>query len=101
MTRIHRTGAWLAVTALLLASSLALAQGSQEKTQPTQGEKHAVVKVKGMSCPFCAFGLNKHLQRLAGGKNVDVSLEKGEAYINANPNTSLPHASTPTPPPYA
>ena len=40
-----------------------------------------IVKVKGMSCQHCVKAVTKTLQSLEGVKNVEVSLEKGEAKI--------------------
>jgi len=40
-----------------------------------------IVKVKGMSCQHCVKAVTKALQNLDGVKNVEVSLEKGEAKI--------------------
>jgi copper chaperone len=37
------------------------------------------IKVNGMSCGHCVMAVTKALQKIAGVKNVQVSLEKGEA----------------------
>ena len=37
------------------------------------------VSVKGMSCQHCVNAVTKALEQLEGVKNVEVSLEKGEA----------------------
>ncbi|MCF8086102.1 MAG: copper ion binding protein [Desulfohalobiaceae bacterium] len=37
------------------------------------------VKVKGMSCQHCVNSVTKALQQLDGVKNVEVSLDQGEA----------------------
>mgnify|MGYP006302190001 CR=1 FL=1 len=37
------------------------------------------VSVKGMSCQHCVNNVTKALEQLEGVKNVEVSLEKGEA----------------------
>ena len=37
------------------------------------------VSVKGMSCQHCVNSVTKALEQLEGVKNVEVSLEKGEA----------------------
>lgn len=37
------------------------------------------IKIKGMSCGHCVMAVTKALAGVAGVKNVQVSLEKGEA----------------------
>lgn len=42
----------------------------------------AVVTVAGMACPFCAYGLRKHLLEVPGVTDVQVDLNKSEAAMN-------------------
>lgn len=37
------------------------------------------VKIKGMSCNHCVMSVQKALSEIEGVKNVDVSLERGDA----------------------
>jgi len=39
----------------------------------------ATIKIEGMSCRHCVMAVTKALMKLEGVKNVQVSLEKGEA----------------------
>ena len=39
--------------------------------------KDIVMKVDGLACAFCAYGLEKKLKKLKGVENVDISLNKG------------------------
>lgn len=39
----------------------------------------ARIKIKGMSCGHCVMAVTKQLQKIDGIKNVQVSLDKGEA----------------------
>jgi len=39
------------------------------------------VAIKGMSCQHCVSAVTKALEQLDGVKNVEVSLEKGEAWF--------------------
>jgi len=41
------------------------------------------VKIKGMSCQHCVAAVTKALAKLEGLKNVQVSLERGEATFEA------------------
>jgi copper chaperone len=40
------------------------------------------VKIKGMSCQHCVMAVTKALNGLAGVKDVQVDLKKGEATFN-------------------
>lgn len=45
-----------------------------------QGPEYRV-GVDGLACPFCAYGVEKQLQKLDGVRTVDVDLAKGEVVI--------------------
>lgn len=64
----------LVLTGLLVASMFVpiLAQGS-----PTQ----ITIRVDGLSCPFCAYGLEKKLKRLEGAEQVRIDVDRGVAEI--------------------
>jgi len=40
------------------------------------------IEIKGMACPFCAFGMEKELKKVAGVDKVEIVLKKGLAYIS-------------------
>lgn len=76
-------GRWI-VLALVAAvlTSLAVAAWSGPDSSAS---RQAVVAVNGMSCPFCAYGVKKHLSALPGVKRVQVELAKGEAIVEFAP----------------
>ncbi len=39
------------------------------------------IRVDGLSCPFCAYGLEKKLKKLEGTEKVRIDIEKGIAEI--------------------
>ncbi len=41
----------------------------------------AELRVNGMSCPFCAFGIEKKLRRVDGVQEVDVLLDEGRVRL--------------------
>jgi copper ion binding protein len=65
--------------ALVLTTSISLTASVTQGT--SKGSKQAVVTVEGMQCPFCAYGIRKHLAKLPGAKKVDVDLAKNEAVV--------------------
>lgn len=67
--------AWvLAFVAVCLAHAL-------EAQAPPSNVKQAVVTVHGMQCPFCAYGIKKHLAKLPGATKVEVELAKNQAIV--------------------
>lgn len=43
---------------------------------------HAYIKVKGLACPFCVQGLEKHLKKLKAVEGVATDLKKGEVVVH-------------------
>ena len=39
------------------------------------------LRVDGLSCPFCAYGLEKKLKRLEGAEQVRIDIDRGVAEI--------------------
>lgn len=62
-----------AMLALALAMTVALADAP-----PSQ----AHIQIKGMACPFCVQGVEKHLKKIPGVEGVTTSLQKGEAIVD-------------------
>jgi len=46
---------------------------------------HVIIQVKGLACPFCAQGIEKHLKKLDAVEAVDTSLKKGEVVMHLKP----------------
>lgn len=59
------------VTIFVMAAAMAAAAPS-----------HAYLQVKGLACPFCVQGLEKHLKRIPGVTGVKTALEKGEVVVH-------------------
>ncbi len=45
--------------------------------------------IKGMSCPFCAFGLEKKLKKVDGVKSVKIKLTTGKTVLSAKNGKSI------------
>jgi len=39
------------------------------------------VGVNGLACPFCAYGLEKHLKKMPGAKSVHIDINRGAATV--------------------
>ena len=51
--------------------------------------KSATVRVDGLSCPFCAYSLEKHLKKVEGAGEVKIEVNKGIAELISRPDESL------------
>ncbi|MFV1981265.1 MAG: heavy-metal-associated domain-containing protein, partial [Rhodothermia bacterium] len=40
-----------------------------------------VVEVNGLSCPFCAYGIEKRLKKIEGVEDLSVLLEEGKVQL--------------------
>jgi len=45
--------------------------------------------VDGLACPFCAYGLEKHLRGLPAVGSLEIRLKEGEVLLTAKPGASL------------
>lgn len=47
------------------------------------------LRVDGLACPFCAYGIEKKLSRTAGVESVEVDLERGLVLVKAKEGARL------------
>lgn len=74
---------------ILLSPVLFSSQKSLAQEQPASGGK-IQVRVDGLSCPFCAFGLEKKLKKLDGVLEVKLYVDKGLAEIRVEQGKTIP-----------
>jgi len=68
----------LFVNLLLLWSLAAHAAGTQ-----------FIMRVDGLACPYCAYGIEKKLKQIEGVEQIDVDLSNGVVIVNAREGTRL------------
>ncbi len=72
-------------TAVALAFALGLAAptvlAQQEAAAQEQEPRQIQVTILGMSCPFCAYGVQQKLQRLRGVEDLEVELSTALATL--------------------
>ena len=56
---------------------------------------YANVEVKGMSCPFCAFGVEKRLRKVDGVATIEVAMNEGRATLEVREGESIDLAGIP------
>lgn len=79
---------WLAIAFALAGLAAVHSSWSADVGQQTT----IVAQVKGMSCPFCAYGLRKELLTIPGVKDVRVNLGKSQATVTADPPAKITDA---------
>ena len=45
--------------------------------------------VDGLSCPFCAYGLEKNLKKVTGVERVDIDMKTGKATAFLKPDANI------------
>ena len=40
------------------------------------------MRVDGLACPYCAYGIEKHLKKIDGVEKIDVDLDNGLVNVN-------------------
>ena len=77
----------LAIFALLLMVILnGFSQEQSANTKP-QPPDQVEVQVDGMACPFCAFSLEKKLQKVQGVQSLDIRINQGKIILTIDPST--------------
>ncbi len=49
----------------------------------------ATIQVDGLSCPFCAYGLEKNLKKVNGIETVKIDMKTGKATVTIQANTDV------------
>jgi copper chaperone len=53
------------------------------------GETKYEMRVDGLACPFCAYGIEKKLKAIEGASKINVDLNKGLVIVNMAEGTEL------------
>jgi len=69
------TGLLFFVLFFLLATTTISSQTTE------QDFTYVKVEVKGLACPFCAYGLEKKLKEIEGVETIKIDVEEGLAYL--------------------
>ncbi len=75
---------------LIILFSFALTGFAQsEKKESASEGKKVIVKVDGMACPFCAFGVEKKLERLEGVQSLNIKINEGQVVLLLKKDATL------------
>jgi len=82
------------VTVLAFALSLAApaAYGQEPAQVQNDGPRQVEVTILGMSCPFCAYGVQQKLKKLDGVTELEVVLETGLATLRLEEDADISNA---------
>ena len=61
----------------------------QQVTAQQLGMLEVSVQVDGLSCPFCAYGLEKKLRKVDNVASLEIYVSEGRAVLNPEPGTNL------------
>lgn len=59
-------------------------------------DKIVQIRVDGLACPYCAYGVEKKLMKITGVKHVDFNLKKGLVLVTAEENLEMNEAQLKT-----
>ncbi|MDQ6996957.1 MAG: heavy-metal-associated domain-containing protein [Mariprofundus sp.] len=65
----------LFISGFMLAAPLTSISANELKGQTV------TIQVDGLSCPFCAYGLEKNLKKVTGIEGVDIDMKTGKASV--------------------
>lgn len=68
---------------LILFFSVACGNTVSAQEQVVQGKTiYIKIQVDGLSCPFCAYGLEKKLKELESARDIHIDVKEGYATLN-------------------
>jgi len=74
---------YLLVIGLLLTAPVTIVSAQDVEVQAV------IIQVDGLSCPFCAYGLEKNLKKVSGVGNVDINMKTGKATVELEPGSKV------------
>ena len=84
MKRKHNFKTIFSISILLVSFLFSTIGNAQENF--SKEKVYVKIEIKGMACPFCAYGMEKELKKVAGIYNVVIELESGLALISTPKN---------------
>jgi copper chaperone CopZ len=54
-----------------------------------EGGQKVLIKVAGLYCPFCSYGLEKQVKKIDGVKAIKINIKKGTAEITYKPGAKV------------
>ena len=80
----HFIVALLCAVVILFSGAELLAKEATQKV---------IIKVEGLYCPFCSYGIEKQLKKIEGVKSVQINIKEGTAEIEFKPGVKISEKS--------
>ena len=77
----------------IILISLGILFGLASATLAGENEERVVIHVEGLYCPFCSYGLEKHIKKIKGFKSIKMNIKEGTAEINFKSGTRVSKAA--------
>ncbi len=71
----------------LLCFVLTLVSGAELSAK--DATQKVMIKVEGLYCPFCSYGLEKQVKKIEGFKSVQINIKEGTAEIEFKPGVEV------------
>jgi len=78
---------------LLLITGLLFMAPVMSLSAQESGSETATIAVDGLSCPFCAYGLEKNLKQVKGIESVNIDMKTGKATVVLKPDAHVGDAA--------
>lgn len=72
---------------LLIALLMALSWSAQA------ADTRYVMRVDGLACPYCAYGIEKKLKKIEGARDIHIDLDSGLVEVTVPDGTELTEAA--------
>ena len=69
---------------IIIILNFCISNSVNAQVNDEQERIYVKLEIKGMACPYCAFGMEKELRKVAGADNIEIELKKGLAYISTS-----------------
>jgi len=74
---------------IFLAGLLVFVLGMPTPNDVFAATQAVTIRVDGLACPFCAYGLEKKLKKLKGMENLKISINEGKVTLNIKDGVSI------------
>ena len=85
----YRTPIISLLTAFLMTIALVPQASAQDKQATEVKNPDVILQVKGMTCEFCAYRMEKHLKRIDAVNNVQVKLDEQKVLLTLNDDQTV------------
>lgn len=75
------------IRAFLITSSLLLHSVTVSAQGQSQGQAEYQLRVDGLACAYCAYGIEKAFMNTEGVENIDIDFEHGLVRVTTAPST--------------